>query len=95
MQQKLSTRHRELILDAIQVRVDTIYDDPDSADSFETLSSLETLEFKITENNLNFTALEKKWLIEEIDNKLNHIPTALNSMQDLRNIENLQKKLLQ
>lgn len=73
----MKTAYLELILNAIQVRLDTISDDPESADDFETISRLEILESKIKNNNFSFTESEKKWLVEEIENRMSHVPKVL------------------
>lgn len=57
-----------LIKEMISNRLDTILDDPESADSFETEESLNTLEAKLTSHAFVFTDEEKKWLVEEIKN---------------------------
>lgn len=72
--------HKETILDMIQVRLDTIIDDPTSADDFETIESLETLERNVMINRTDFTLEQKKWLIQELENRMYKVPSSLEQM---------------
>lgn len=67
-QTKFTPTQVGLIKEMISNRLDTILDDPESADSFETEQSLKTLESKLTSHAFVFTNEEKKWLVEEIKN---------------------------
>jgi len=86
--------HKETILDAIQVRMDTIIDDPTSADDFETVESLETLENKVKSDQTDFNMKEKKWLIEEIENRMDVLPKSLEQLLGIVREQN-QKRTFQ
>lgn len=55
------------IVPLIDIRLETITEDPDSADDFETEESLEALKVKVESGSMDFTDAEKKFLIEELE----------------------------
>lgn len=59
------------IIPLIEIRRDTIEDDPDSADDFETTESLDELERKIEANTMDFTENEKARLRGYLETRLN------------------------
>jgi hypothetical protein len=65
----LTDWHKVELTRLVDIRLDTIEDDPESADEFETVNTLGFLRDKI-EYSLDprFTKEEKKWLIEELSN---------------------------
>jgi hypothetical protein len=68
---KLSNWYKEEMVRMIDTRLDTIQDDPSSADSFETVNTLTLLRYKIEgagEREPVFTDEERKWLQEELSN---------------------------
>lgn len=66
---KLSSWHKEEIVRMIDNRLDTIEDDPSSADSFETVNTLGLLRDKVEgAGEPVFTDDEKLWLQEELSN---------------------------
>lgn len=67
---QFTKRQREEILDAIDLRLDTISDDSESATSFESKQSLNALKNKIESGNMIFTNDEAGWIKEEIEWKL-------------------------
>ena len=60
----------EILHSMIEIRLETILDDPSSADDFETEASLEELRRKIENDVMDFTPQEIKWLESEIDNRI-------------------------
>jgi len=68
---KLFTKlQREEILDSIDLRLDTITDDHESATAFESEESLNKLKSKIEAKQMDLTAGEIEWINEELDWKL-------------------------
>ncbi len=67
MEKKFTPYQIDEIVPLIDIRLETIEDDPDSADEFETPESLTTLKNKIESGNMEFTEPEKKFLIEELE----------------------------
>ena len=67
---KFTKKQKEEILDAIDLRLDTISDDVESATAFESEQSLNNLKSKIEGGNMNFTSDEIEWIKEEMKWKL-------------------------
>lgn len=59
----------EEIIGLLDVRYDTIEDDPESADDFETVESLNTLRGKLQMGATDYTLNEAKWIIQELENR--------------------------
>lgn len=66
-------KQKEELLEVINNRLEIIFDDPSSADEFETASSLRTLEDKVLSGSTDFTEAEIKWIVEEAENR-DYIP---------------------
>lgn len=58
------------IKDSIDLRIDTITDDPESATEFETVDNLNALKAKITQKQYILTLEERVWIWEEMEWKL-------------------------
>jgi len=70
--QKLSSWHKEELVRLVDNRLETIQDDPLSADSFETENTLNLLRDKIETGQVHvFSKEEKVWLKEELSNAEN------------------------
>lgn len=67
---QFTKRQKEEILDAIDLRLDTISDDTESATLFEGEQSLNILKSKIENGNMVFTKNEAEWIKEEMEWKL-------------------------
>lgn len=65
---KLTNWHRVELSRLVDIRLDTIQDDPESADEFETVNTLSLLREKINSVSPYFTKEESKWLLEELEN---------------------------
>jgi len=64
------------ILDCIDLRIDTISDDPESADEFETIENLNILMEKIKAKDINLTIAERAWICEELEWKIEMAESA-------------------
>jgi|SRR6478736_7723018 len=73
---KLTAYRQDELIGLLDIRLETIIGDPESADSgvdtpederFETEQNLEALKVKLETNNCDFTRLEKKWIIGECE----------------------------
>lgn len=70
--EKLTKYQIEEIIPLIEIRRETVEEDEDSADELEaTPGALDELEAKIESNSMNFTELEKQWLIGELETRMN------------------------
>lgn len=58
------------ILDSIDLRIDTITDDPESATEFETVENLNALREKVKVNDMNLSKDERVWIWEEMEWKV-------------------------
>lgn len=67
---QFTKKQKEEILDAIDLRIDTISDDTESATHFESEESLNKLKVKIESNSMSFTYDEVEWIKEEMEWKL-------------------------
>ena len=67
---KFTTKQKEEIMDAIDLRLDTISDDVESATAFESETSLKELKVKIEGGNMLFSFDEAEWIKEEMEWKL-------------------------
>lgn len=70
MKTQFTRYQKEEIIPLIEIRQDTIAEDADSADEFETEESLNRLMQKIQCGDMNFTEAEKKWLIREFNTRV-------------------------
>ncbi|HLO91531.1 MAG TPA: hypothetical protein VK172_10245 [Lentimicrobium sp.] len=62
---------KEEIIALIEIRQETILEDPESADEFEAnADSLQVLMNKVICDDMNFSREEKLWLISELDNRI-------------------------
>lgn len=93
-------QQKDELLFCIQIRQETIEMDSDSADQFERIpDALNKLEQKILEGSRDFTEAEKKWMIEELDNKLGvsirddyQIRGAITKIRNLPNPEAIERQ---
>ena len=67
---RFTKKQKEEILDAIDLRLDTISDDAESATEFESEQSLNDLKAKVESGNMDFTHGEVEWIKEEMGWKL-------------------------
>jgi hypothetical protein len=59
---------KEEIIGLIEIRQDTIDEDPDSESGIELIpDGLKSLQTKIETGNMDFTSGEKQWLLEECE----------------------------
>ena len=58
------------ILDSIDLRIDTITIDPESATEYETIGNLTILKEKIKAKNMDLTKEERVWIWEEMEWKM-------------------------
>lgn len=65
------------ILDSIDLRIDTITDDPESATEFETVENLNALKEKVKVNDMNLSKDERVWIWEEMEWKMEMAKAAV------------------
>lgn len=69
MSKQFTKLQREEILNRIDVREETIEDDPESASGIEQQDgALEVLRSKVKAGTMDFTEGERTWLLEEVEN---------------------------
>lgn len=86
------------LIGLLDIRYDTITDDADSADVFETEDSLTALRSKLEANSTRYTDSEAKWMIRELLNRLgiaDEAPTVQERNAFVRSLENAIDKLVE
>lgn len=66
---KFTDLQKDELIGLLDVRYDTIINDVESADDFETEESLSTLRSKLEAGSTNYTINECKWMIQELENR--------------------------
>lgn len=60
----------EELIGLVEIRIDTIVEDPESADHFETEESLEALKSKFLNKSTDYSKDEIQWIVTELENRI-------------------------